>query len=271
MKGYREVKAGLTDRIPNREFPAASAELLKRDANQTAAQGWWWYHKQFPDVKSEVVTNEEGKRTLRIAAAYNPDKKYVKYACVKSEPFAFVPGKDYRLAFKLLTKDAGGSTTARLVNEGNGLWLALGSQGFRPQDGKRTKCQITFHYPAKGEKGYDQRLGKLNIQFEFCSKTGTAEISDLALEEVLPASEWEAWQQAGGDVHSIVADPMFVDAEHGDFRLKPQSPALKQGFQPIPLDKIGPYQDDARATWPIQEAAGVREHPEWLRSVPIND
>ena len=114
-------------------------------------------------------------------------------------------------------------------------------------------------------------MGKLNIQFGFHSKTGTAEISDLVLEEVVPASEWEAWQQAGGDVHSIVADPMFVDAEHGDFRLKPESPALKQGFEPIPFDKIGPYEDDARATWPIQEAEGVREHPEWLQSVPINE
>lgn len=271
MKGYKAVKADLTDRIPNRGFPVASEGLLKRDANQTAAQGWSWYHKQFPDVKSEVVTNEEGNRTLRIAAAHNSEKKYVKYACIRSKPFAFEPGKDYRLAFKLLTKNASGATTARLVNEANGLWQAFGSQSFRPRDGERTKCQITFHYPSKGEKGYDQRLGELNLQFEFCSKTGTAEISDLALEDVVPASQWEAWQQAGGDVHSIVADPMFVDAKHGDFRLKPESPALKQGFEPIPLDKIGPYADDARATWPIQEAEGVREHPEWLRSVPIND
>ena len=44
-------------------------------------------------------------------------------------------------------------------------------------------------------------------------------------------SQWEAWQQAGGDVHSIVADPMFVVAKHGDFRLKPDSPALKQGVR----------------------------------------
>ena len=64
---------------------------------------------------------------------------------------------------------------------------------------------------------------------------------------------------------------MFVDAAHGDFRLKPDSPARKLGFEPIPFDKIGPYEDDARASWPIREAEGVREHPEWLRSVPIHD
>ena len=40
---------------------------------------------------------------------------------------------------------------------------------------------MAFHYPAEGEKDYDERLGKLNIQFGFHSKTGTAEISDLFL------------------------------------------------------------------------------------------
>ncbi|NLY00940.1 MAG: right-handed parallel beta-helix repeat-containing protein [Rhodopirellula sp.] len=270
-KGYRIVGASRTESIPNRLFPAASDEKLKNNTNQTAAEGWFWYHKQFPDVKSEVVTNDEGKPALRFAAAINPQMKYIKYACVRSEPFALEPGKDYRLAFKLLTKDASGSTTARLVSESSGLWRALGSQSFASRDGERTECQLAFHYPAAGEEDYDPRLGKLNIQFGFDSKTGTVEISDLTLDEVAPMSEWEAWQQAGGDAHSVVADPMFVDAEHGDFRLKPQSPALKLGFQPIPLDKIGLYEDGARATWPIQEAEGVREHPEWLRSIPIAD
>ena len=53
-----------------------------------------------------------------------------------------------------------------------------------------------------------------------------------------------------------------LDKAKDDFRLKPDSPALKLGFQPIPVDKIGPYQDDLRASWPIVEAAGARE---WLR------
>jgi len=47
------------------------------------------------------------------------------------------------------------------------------------------------------------------------------------------------WQSMGQDAHSLIADPLFVDPEHGDYRLKPASPALKLGFQPIPIDQIG--------------------------------
>ena len=96
-------------------------------------------------------------------------------------------------------------------------------------------------------------------------------LSDLALAEVTVAIEWEAWQIDGADQHSIIADPLFVDAASGDSRLKPHSPALKLGFKPIPLATIGPYPDDARATWPIQEAEGVREHPEWLTPVDMEE
>jgi parallel beta-helix repeat protein len=48
------------------------------------------------------------------------------------------------------------------------------------------------------------------------------------------------WQKMGFDTNSIIANPLFVDAQNGDYRLKPESPALKLGFQPIDASQIGP-------------------------------
>jgi hypothetical protein len=47
-------------------------------------------------------------------------------------------------------------------------------------------------------------------------------------------------------------DPHFVDAEHGNFQLKDDSPAYGLGFQRIPMEKIGLYESKLRASWPVQ-------------------
>jgi len=54
---------------------------------------------------------------------------------------------------------------------------------------------------------------------------------------------------------------LFVDVENGDYRLKPGSPAFGIGFEKIPVNEIGPYKDELRASWPIVEAEGAREKP----------
>jgi hypothetical protein len=49
----------------------------------------------------------------------------------------------------------------------------------------------------------------------------------------------EQWRKRGHDVHSVIADPLFVAPKKADFRLKRGSPALKIGFQPIDLRQVG--------------------------------
>jgi hypothetical protein len=68
-----------------------------------------------------------------------------------------------------------------------------------------------------------------------------------------PADEWAAWRALGLDQHSLVAAPLFVNAAADDYRLQPSSPAFTLGFQPIPVEKIGPYPDALRASWPIAD------------------
>ncbi|MCD6352371.1 MAG: right-handed parallel beta-helix repeat-containing protein [Armatimonadetes bacterium] len=54
----------------------------------------------------------------------------------------------------------------------------------------------------------------------------------------------EQWQELGQDRHSLIADPGFANPEEGDFSLPPDSPALKVGFRPLDVSKVGP-----RARW----------------------
>jgi hypothetical protein len=52
---------------------------------------------------------------------------------------------------------------------------------------------------------------------------------------------WHAEDRMVDWVNNFVdQDPGFVDAPNGNFALKPDSPALKMGIKPLPLDQIGP-------------------------------
>ncbi len=54
-------------------------------------------------------------------------------------------------------------------------------------------------------------------------------------------------------------DPGFMNAEGGDFRLRPDAPAAAIGFEPIPFERIGLYKDAARQTLPDPKAYGAYE------------
>ena len=55
--------------------------------------------------------------------------------------------------------------------------------------------------------------------------------------------QWQTLQSNKFDQHSIIADPLFVDPANNDYRLKPDSPALKLGIKSIDTSSIGLLND----------------------------
>lgn len=50
----------------------------------------------------------------------------------------------------------------------------------------------------------------------------------------------EKWRERGHDRNSVIVDPLFVGPKENDFRLQPNSAALKIGFRPFDLKGVGP-------------------------------
>jgi hypothetical protein len=53
----------------------------------------------------------------------------------------------------------------------------------------------------------------------------------------------ETWHGRGFDTNTKFADPLFVDRENHDYRLRPESPAVAMGFREIDIGKIGLQKD----------------------------
>jgi len=84
--------------------------------------------------------------------------------------------------------------------------------------------------PLLGGRWDDDKY-RLNHNLYFYTGDGPIKFADWPFEK---------WQARGQDRDSLIADPLFVDPENGDFSLKPESPAFKLGFRPIDLSKVGP-------------------------------
>jgi len=63
--------------------------------------------------------------------------------------------------------------------------------------------------------------------------------NELAANEFAGQS-FDEWQKHGQDLHSLIADPLLIDPALGNFSLRPHSPALRIGFEPIDMSTVGP-------------------------------
>lgn len=56
---------------------------------------------------------------------------------------------------------------------------------------------------------------------------------------IIQGKSFTDWQAQGYDLQSTIADPLFVNPQKGDYRVKENSPALKLGFKNFPMDQFG--------------------------------
>ena len=68
---------------------------------------------------------------------------------------------------------------------------------------------------------------------------------DIRSKEIRFADKsFKEWQKTGKDVHSIIADPLFVNPDAFDFHFKNLSVARKIKFTPFDYSRAGVYGSD---------------------------
>lgn len=224
--------------------------------------GWKW-QQHAGDAKATLDDSvaADGRRSLKVEARTAADAKGTKQTPILvSDPIAAKPGQVYRLTARVRATDAKTKVGIALQSYVSKVyfWYKEKSVAAAPQ---WQEVELVCALPGPGEKGYHEAMKVMQFRIDVRGEAGDAWVDSLTLHEAQGLDEWESWKTKGADKNSIVADPQFVDPARDDYRLRETSPAWALGFKPIPVEKIGPYRDELRATWPIAEAAGARETP----------
>ena len=210
---------------------------------------WSWHIRPSPNDEATFHTDSPhgGSACLRIAGKPDPanqDKEsWARIPSVKSVEVPVQPGQVYRL-------------TAWLRADRPNTRAEIGLQAYRPnlyswQSVKTVSVgtewaqhELIARFPAQPPE-----MKSLYVRIRLPDGDGAVCVDDVELHAAEAMDEWAAWQALGMDRHSLIADPLFVIAAKDDYRLQPDSPAFKLGFQPIPVEKIGCYRDALRPNW----------------------
>lgn len=224
---------------------------------------WRWQMKPVDAVAALAEGDASGgKRALGINTGTSKDAggREISATVVSSE-FAIQRGQSYRLSASLRANRPGVKVGLMLQSHIPNVFFWGSSPNQATIDAEWKPVEFIFRVPAAGEPGHHEQMQKAVVRIDVSGAGAGVLVDDVKLEEVEALDEWASWQTLGFDAKSVVGDPLFIGRDKDDYRLRPESPALKLGFQPIPVEKIGPYADDLRASWPIVEAEGAREKP----------
>jgi len=197
-------------------------------------KGWGFNHK--PNAEVQLVVTEEG--ALRCDCALGADPKNVK-SVFHGPDLAFRPGASLRVRVRLRSSEPSASVTLAFAAyaAGSGYWQT--SSTLAKLSDQWQEFEAVGRLPRDTEAAWKPWMKFFWLRVDCPQERGHVHIDDVRITETEPLDEWTSWQAEGWDQHSRVADPLFVDWQKDDFRLRPESPAFSLGFEPIPFEKIG--------------------------------
>jgi len=231
--GEHPVVTGINQTGPDKPGPALLSETFDRAENGQTPKGWGLTHR--PNKTVQLVADHEA---LRVDCAIGTDPKNPK-SVVHGPELPIKPGAAYRVRLRVRSTEPSARISLALASYkgGGGYWQTNNTNVSVTSEWE--EIEVTGTMLRENEAKWKPWMTTFWLRIDCHEPQGQVLFNNLRITEAEPLDEWTSWQAAGWDQHSLIADPMFVDWKHDDFRLKPESPAFKLGFKAIPVEEIG--------------------------------
>lgn len=244
--GANPVVTGINKVGPDKGEALAS-ENFDATKNGETPKGWGFNSRPQKTVRCVV---QDGALMVDAATSEDPRNNHTVF---HGPDIAMKFGAAYRVRLRARSSEPKATIALALAAFKNGAGYWQSSAIAAKLTPEWQEFEATGRMPVKGDSAWKPWMTDFWLRIDCRDEKGQVFVDNVTVHEAEPLNEWQAWQDAGWDKHGIVADPLFVDVEHDDFRLKPESPAIKKlGFKPLPIEKMGLYKDELRASWPVK-------------------
>ena len=226
------IVTGINQVGPDKGAPLVTETFDSAEPGKTP-KGWGFNHRPNKDVQLVVADG-----ALRVDCALGTDPKNPK-SVFHGPDVPIKPGAAYRVKLRVKSTEPTAKISLAFASfkNGEGYWQAGSTSITATSEWK--EVEATGRMLRENEAGWKSWMTAFWLRVDCHEPKGQVFFDDVRITEAEPLDEWAAWQNAGWDKHSLVADPLFMDWKHDDFRLKPESPAFKLGFKKIPVEEIG--------------------------------
>ena len=237
--GEFPVNTGLHKTGPDKDPPLLVANFDGLEPGLTPA-GWSFTGKAEATAKLIVADNA-------LRADCSSGATPATSAGIHSKDIPVTPGASYRVRLRVRSTEPHSRVVVSIATYQGKAGPWHGQPAEITATPKWQDLEAVASFPALGDPAWKPWMATCCVNVQSKETKGRIFIDDVRLCEAEPLSEWAAWQAAGWDKNSLVADPLFEDLSKDDYRLKPESPAIRQlGFKPLPIEKMGLIQDPWR-------------------------